>query len=97
MYAQLSQSQSSRSSSASSSHHGQLSLGCSHSTLHNLSAVSPTLSDSPHAVYQPDDQTPAAYDADNFMSEIIMSIGRAAESPEDHRACEHAKKEQQVM
>lgn len=96
MYAQSTRSQSSRSSSASSGHRGQLSLGRSHSSSANSSAASPTRSDSPRAVYQPDDWTPAAYNADNLMSEIIVSIGHAAESPEDRRAREHAKKERQV-
>ena len=36
------------------------------------------------------------YESDDFMSEIIISVGHSVESPEDRRAREHAKKERQV-
>ena len=85
-YAQSSQSGSSRSSLVSMRLHEQHSPTRSCSTSSALSTENPLITD----------ETRDTYEADHFMSSIIISVGHALESPEERRAREHAKKERQV-
>lgn len=85
MYSQSSRLGPSRSSSSSAGAQQLLGRSSSSSTRSALSDDNSTVA-----------STRAAYQPDNFMSEIIVSVGHAVESPEDRRAREHAKKERQV-